>query len=100
MKKGDERKYKKGKDSDSDGGNSNDSETEMDDAGAGENGEKKFDIVEYRKMLADMFPSKYMDNRIEKIENENKKAKTPQASGGDEHAKTSRNSTTNSSNKK
>jgi ATP-dependent Lon protease len=100
LKKGDERKYKKGKDSDSDGGNSNDSETEMDGAGTAENGEQKFDIVEYRKMLADMFPSKYMDNRIEQIENENKKTKTPQASGGGEHAKTSRNSATNSSNKK
>ena len=100
MKKEDERKYKKGKDSDSEDDNNNDSETEMDNAGTAENGEQKFDIVEYRKMLADMFPSKYMDNRIEQIENENKKIKTPQASGGGEHAKTSRNSATNSSNKK
>ena len=100
LKKEDERKYKKGKDSDSEDDNSNDSETEMDNAGTAENGEQKFDIVEYRKMLADMFPSKYMDNRIEQIENENKKIKTPQASGGGEHAKTSRTSATNSSNKK
>jgi hypothetical protein len=97
LKKGDEKNYKKGKDSDSEGGNSNDSENEIDDDGHVENSKEKFDIVEYRKMLAEMFPSKYINNRILKLEQG-----SPAGAGGGarEPAKTSRNSTTNSSNKK
>ena len=56
LKKSDERKYKKGKDSDSEGDN-NSSDNENDDAVPEENG-AKFDMKEYRKMLAEIFPSK------------------------------------------
>jgi hypothetical protein len=37
----------------------------------GENneGHEEFDVQEYRKMLADMFPSKYMSKRVENIDN-------------------------------
>ena len=94
-KKGDEKNYKKGKDSDSEGGNSNDSENEIDDDEHVENSKEKFNISEYRKMLAEMFPSKYMNNRIMKLEQG-----ASVGGGGGEVAKTSRNSTTNSSNKK
>ena len=94
-KKGDEKNYKKGKDSDSEGGNSNDSENEIDDEEHVENSKEKFNISEYRKMLAEMFPSKYMNNRIMKLEQG-----ASVGGGGGEVAKTSRNSTTNSSNKK
>jgi ATP-dependent Lon protease len=94
-KKGDEKNYKKGKDSDSEGGNSNDSENEIDDDDRVENSKEKFDISEYRKLLAEMFPSKYMNNRILKLEQG-----ASVGGGGGEVAKTSRNSTTNSSNKK
>ena len=94
-KKGDEKNYKKGKDSDSEGGNSNDSENEIDDDEHVENSKEKFNIGEYRKMLAEMFPSKYMNNRIMKLEQG-----ASVGGGGGEVAKTSRNSTTNSSNKK
>jgi len=93
LKKGDERNYKKGKDSDGEGTTSNDSETEMGDDGHVDNSKEKFDIGEYRKMLAEMFPSKYMNNRIMKLEQ-------GASACGSEVAKTSRNSTTNSSNKK
>ncbi len=96
-KKGDEKNYKKGKDSDSEGGNSNDSENEIDDEEHVENSKEKFNISEYRKMLAEMFPSKYMNNRIMKLE---QAASVGGGGGGGEVAKTSRNSTTNSSNKK
>lgn len=95
-KKGDEKNYKKGKDSDSEGANSNDSENEIDDDDVPvENSKEKFNISEYRKMLAEMFPSKYMNNRIMKLEQG-----ASVGGGGGEVAKTSRNSTTNSSNKK
>ena len=96
LKKGDEKNYKKGKDSDSEGANSNDSENEIEeDDGHVENSKEKFDIVEYRKMLAGMFPSKYINNRILKLEQG-----SSAGGGGGEPAKTSRNSTTISSNNK
>jgi hypothetical protein len=73
-KEKDNRKYKKGDDSGSesdeekkysgsgsDGGGS-------DDGGGGE----KFDMLEYRKMLAEIFPSKYMNERISKLESKEK----------------------------
>jgi hypothetical protein len=42
---------------------------------AGEkNDEQQFDMQEYRKMLADMFPSKYMNKRVEDIENSKERA--------------------------
>jgi ATP-dependent Lon protease len=74
----DNRKYKKGDNSGSesdeekkysgsgsDGGGS-------DDGGGGE----KFDMLEYRKMLAEIFPSKYMNERISKLESKEKIAKS------------------------
>jgi hypothetical protein len=76
----DKRKYKKGKDSDSEGdNNSNSSGSENDD---GNMDQQKFDIHEYRKMLAEMFPSKYMDNRVSMLEKEKKKSKSQQVSAG------------------
>ena len=90
MKKVDERKYKKGKDSDSEGdnykssGSDNDNDNE-DNMSQRENGGKlnqqKFDMDEYRKMLGEMFPSKYMNKRIAMLEND-KKNKQSQALQG------------------
>ena len=96
LKKGDEKNYKKGKDSDSEGNTSNDSEIEVGDEEHVTCSKEKFDMHEYRKMLADIFPSKYMNNRITKLE------QAASAGGGaGEVAKTSRNSAaTVSSNKK
>ena len=109
LKKSDERKYKKGKDSDSEGDNNyNSSDNENDDAVAEENG-GKFDMSEYRKMLAEMFPSKYMENRISLLENEKKNSKPSQLSAAScasgqvnsvELAKTDTKKSTNSSKKK
>ena len=81
-KKSDERKYKNGKDSDSDADNYKSSGSDNEDgAPQKENGGKldqqKFDIDEYRKMLGEMFPSKYMNKRIAALEND-KKNKQPQ----------------------
>jgi hypothetical protein len=43
--------------------------------GAGaQSDEQQFDMQEYRKMLADMFPSKYMTKRVENIENSKERA--------------------------
>ena len=105
VKKRDERKYKKGKDSDSEGDNiynSSGSETEMEGGGGGGGGaaggvtsaEQKFDMGDYRKMLAEMFPSKYMENRIAATERQNKKNKTSATS------QNTRNTAANSSNNK
>jgi len=93
LKENDKRKYKKGGDSDNEGdnnSNSSGSENENDaaEAGGGISDQQKFDIHEYRKMLADMFPSKYMDNRVSKLESERKKvnsATTIQGGGGGGH---------------
>ena len=90
LKETDKRKYKKGGDSDNEGdNNSNSSGSENDndatEASGGISDQQKFDIHEYRKMLADMFPSKYMDNRVSKLESERKKvnsATTIQGGGG------------------
>ena len=71
----DKKKYKKGKDSDDEGDNNS---SGSDNESVSDNGakvEEKFDMTEYRKMLADMFPSKYMDNRIAKLESQQKVAK-------------------------
>ena len=98
-KENDKRKYKKsnessGEDSAHDNGNDNDKsdsessvrETKGQGKGrsssknktnqkkhaiGGENneGHEEFDVQEYRKMLADMFPSKYMSKRVENIDN-------------------------------
>ena len=112
LKKSDERKYKKGKDSDSEGDNnynSSDNENENDDAVVEETG-GKFNMNEYRKMLAEMFPSKYMENRISLLENDKKNSKPSQlsaascaSSGQDnsgESAKIDTKKSTNSSKKK
>lgn len=100
LKKGDEKNYKKGKDSDSDGNTSNDSEIEVGDEEHGACSKEKFDMHEYRKMLAEMFPSKYMNNRIAKIEQAASASAASAGGGGGEVAKTSRKSATVSSNKK
>jgi hypothetical protein len=64
----DKKKYKKGKDSDSDGeNNQNETDSEHDN-------DENFDMNEYRKMLAEMFPSKYINNRISELD-KNKTAK-------------------------
>lgn len=43
-------------------------------ATGGQNDEQQFDMQEYRKMLAEMFPSKYMSKRVENIENTRERA--------------------------
>lgn len=98
-KENDKRKYKKsnessGEDSAHDNGNDNDksdSESSVREAkgqgkgrsssknktnqkkhasgGQNNEGHEEFDMQEYRKMLADMFPSKYMSKRVENIDN-------------------------------
>ena len=78
LKKSDERKYKKGKDSDSDGDNykssdnDNDIEDGIEDGVPQRDNGGKFDIHKYRKMLGEMFPSKYMNKRIATLENDKK----------------------------
>jgi len=65
------KKYKKGKDSDSDGENQqNESDTAGSKSGSDceHNHEENFDMSEYRKMLAEMFPSKYINNRISELD--------------------------------
>ena len=84
LKKSEEKKYKKSKDSDSDGDNykssdnDNDNDNDIVDGVSQRDNGGKFDIHEYRKMLGEMFPSKYMNKRIATLEN-NKKNKQPQA---------------------
>ena len=77
----DKRKYKKGKDSDSEGDNNSNStgsenENDASEASGGISDQQKFDIHEYRKMLSEMFPSKYMDNRVSMLEKDKKKSKS------------------------
>ena len=65
------KKYKKGKDSDSDGENQqNESDSVCSKSGSDceHNNEENFDMHEYRKMLAEMFPSKYINNRISELD--------------------------------
>ncbi len=81
LNENDKRKYKKGKDSDSEGDNNSNStgsenENDASEANGGISDQQKFDIHEYRKMLAEMFPSKYMDNRVSMLEKEKKKSKS------------------------
>jgi hypothetical protein len=82
LKKSEEKKYKKSKDSDSDGDNykssGSDNDNDIEDGVSQRDNGGKFDIHEYRKMLGEMFPSKYMNKRIATLEN-NKKNKQPQA---------------------
>jgi hypothetical protein len=93
LKEEDKRKYKKGKDSDSEDDNNSDNsenenehehEKDNDNVGSEVNSDKmdrqKFDIQEYRKMLAEIFPSKYMDNRVSMLEKEKKNSKSSQMS--------------------
>ena len=88
-KETEKRKYKKGKDSDSEGDNnqnSSGSENDNDNDNIGsivtsdKTDQQKFDIQEYRKMLAEMFPSKYMDNRVSMLEKDKKNSKSSQVS--------------------
>jgi hypothetical protein len=74
-KKDDSKKYKKSnhKDSESDSGNNHsDSDTESEELQQQQQQQQQaneeFDIQQYRKMLADMFPSKYMTNRVNALE--------------------------------
>ena len=68
-------KYKKGEDSDDKSDNNSSGSDNESGSDNGANVEEKFDMHEYRKMLADIFPSKYMDNRIAKLESQQKIAK-------------------------
>jgi hypothetical protein len=86
VKENDKRKYKKEKqssdDDDENNYNSSDNEScsENDTNDIVEKNEK-FDMNEYRKMLANMFPSKYMNERVsnmEKQEKDEKKSKSLQ----------------------
>ena len=42
--------------------------------GTNDEGQEEFDMQEYRKMLAGMFPSKYISKRVENIENSKERA--------------------------
>jgi hypothetical protein len=75
--KDDKKKYKKGRDSDSDEENKrNESDGTNTQSGSDceEDNQDNFDMHEYRKMLAEMFPSNYMNNRISELD-KNKTAK-------------------------
>jgi len=96
LKKSDERKYKKGKDSDSEGDNYKSSGSENDDIedNGGKLDQQNFDMDEYRKMLGEMFPSKYMNKRIATLENNKKNKKSEESRGTiDENRKVTRSST-------
>ena len=82
-KENDKRKYKKGDDS----GSESDEEKKYSGSGSGsdgggsdDGGGEKFDMLEYRKMLAEIFPSKYMNERISKLESKEKIAKSTSSS--------------------
>ena len=90
-KETEKRKDKKGKESDSEGdnnqnssGSENDNDNDNDNVGSivtsDKTDQQKFDIQEYRKMLAEMFPSKYMDNRVSMLEKDKKNSKSSQVS--------------------
>ena len=65
----DNRKYKKGEDSSGESdNNSSGSENDKTSNGVEKTEQEKFDMKEYRKMLAGMFPSKYMNDRVSKLE--------------------------------
>ena len=98
-KENDNRKYKKGDDS----GSESDEEKKYSGSGSGSDGGgsddgdggEKFNMLEYRKMLADIFPSKYMNERISKLESKEKIAKSKSTSSSSSTACAS-----NTSNKK
>jgi ATP-dependent Lon protease len=91
-KKNDERKYKKTNDSDgenSDHDDKSDSESSVHNdkkrcksksrkknntSGPNDEEHDEFDMQEYRKMLAEMFPSKYTSKRVNSIENSKERA--------------------------
>jgi ATP-dependent Lon protease len=92
-KENDKRKYKKSNNSDGensgddDGNHKSDSESSVQNdkkgrksksgkksSTGGKSDEQQFDMQEYRKMLADMFPSKYITKRVENIENSKERA--------------------------
>jgi hypothetical protein len=67
----DKKKYKKGKDSDSDeenNQNETDSVCSKSKSDCEHDNDENFDMNEYRKMLAEMFPSKYMNDRISELD--------------------------------
>jgi ATP-dependent Lon protease len=66
----DKKKYKKGRDSDSDGENKrNESDNSQSGSDGDHDGGENFDMNEYRKMLAELFPSKYINNRVSAFDN-------------------------------
>ena len=94
-KENDKRKYKKSNDSggensaDDNGNDKSDSESSVHNdkkgrkskskkkntsGGPNDEGQEEFDMQEYRKMLAGMFPSKYISKRVENIENSKERA--------------------------
>jgi ATP-dependent Lon protease len=90
-KENNDRKYKKSSHTDSDDSNDphqSDSDNDNDNKGNGANaidaqnqqGEGEFDMYEYRKLLSDMFPSKYMTNRVNMTES-NSKIRNPHNQG-------------------
>jgi ATP-dependent Lon protease len=90
-KENNDRKYKKSSHTDSDDSNDphqSDSDNDNDNKGNGANaidaqnqqGEGEFDMYEYRKLLSDMFPSKYMTNRVSMTES-NSKNRNPHNQG-------------------
>ena len=81
-KENDKRKYKKGDDSGSESDEEKKYSGSGSDGGGSDDGggAEKFDMLEYRKMLAEIFPSKYMNERISKLESKEKIAKSTSSS--------------------
>ena len=108
-KKEDEKKYKKSnhKDSGSDNGSDNNRSDSENDGENIESDEKhshksktpkeEFDIQEYRKMLADMFPSKYMSERVKALDQN--QASTSTGTNNSVVCKKDKKNTTTTSNK-
>jgi hypothetical protein len=89
----DKRKYKKGKDSDSDeenNQNETDSVCSKSRSDCEHDNDENFDMNEYRKMLAEMFPSKYMNDRILELD---KNKTTKSCHNKQENKKVTRSST-------
>ena len=88
-KENNDRKYKKSSHTDSDDSNTHQSDSDNEGNGANaidaqnqqnQKGEGEFDMYEYRKLLSDMFPSKYMTNRVNMTES-NSKNRNPHNQG-------------------
>ena len=94
-KENNDRKYKKSSHTDSDDSNAHQSDSDNEGNGGNggggasavdvrnqqnQQGEGEFDMYEYRKLLSDMFPSKYMTNRVNMTES-NSKNRNPHNQG-------------------